>query len=171
MNNEEKQDAQHWDAVEEATELMQEGRFIEALIELRRVIKEDRTNPYGYHFLGAALFETNEYAAARDAYWAALTLAPGYMGSRVGLSNTLRLLGDVDGALKQAQIVLRKLPNDADALHAAGLAEAARGDHERARKHLHQFLTTKPEYEAQIEVSKILESLGVNDNGDFADPN
>ncbi|NUQ77025.1 MAG: tetratricopeptide repeat protein, partial [Polyangiaceae bacterium] len=83
----------HWDAVEEATELLIEERYVEALIELRRVIKNDPKNPYAFNYLGVALFETGELEAARDAYRAAIRLAPDYLAARVGLSHALRTLG------------------------------------------------------------------------------
>ena len=41
-------------AVEEATELLHEERFREALLELRRVLQGDPKNPYAYYFLGIA---------------------------------------------------------------------------------------------------------------------
>lgn len=154
-------DATWWDAVEDATELMQEGRFIEALIELRKVIKADPRNPYAYHFLGAALFETGEHEAARDAYRAALRLSPNYLGSRVALSHVLRKLGDLDGAVSQAKEALRRFPGDGEAMQAAGLAYAAKGNRKDAKKQLEGFLASSPELEARLEVEQILAMLGV----------
>ena len=155
-------DAAYWDAVEEPTEQMQEGRFIEALITLRAVIKANPRNPYAYHFLGAALFETGEFAAARDAYRAALRLAPNYLGSRVALSNVLRQLGDLDGALSQAREAVRRFPGDGEAMHAAGLAYAAKGNRKDAKKQLEGFLASNPALENRLEVEQILAMLGVN---------
>jgi tetratricopeptide (TPR) repeat protein len=155
------EDAAKWDAVEEATELLQEERFVEALLALRNVIKKDPRNPYAYHFLGVALYETGQKEAARDAYQAALRLSPNYLGARVALSHVLRQLGDLDGALSQANEALRRFPGDGDAMHAAGLAHAAKGNRKAARKQLQGFLSTNPEYEAQLEVQQILEMLGI----------
>ena len=62
------QNAAHWAAVEEATELLHEERFREAMVELRRVLREDAKNPYAFYFLGVAFFEVGELEAARDAY-------------------------------------------------------------------------------------------------------
>lgn len=160
------EDASHWDAVEEATELMNEARFVEALIALREVIKRNPRNVYAYHFLGGALFETGQFEASRDAYQATLRLRPGYLGARVSLSHVLRKLGDVTGALSQANEALRQYPRDGDALYAAALANAARGNRKAAKKQLEGFLTTNPEYEAQLEVQQILGMLGVGDSND-----
>ncbi len=156
-------DAAHWDAVEEATELLQEERYPEALLNLRDVIKADPQNPYAYHYLGVALFETAQREPARDAYRAAVRLAPGYLGARVALSHVLRILGDADGALREANEALRRHPRDPEALHAAGLANAARGNRKAARKQLEGFLASGPEFEAATEVRGILEMLGIGD--------
>ena len=153
-------DRAHWDAVEEATELLREERFHEALVFLRDVIKADRTNPYAFFFLGVALFETGELEASRDAYRACLTLAPKHLGARVSLSHVLRQLGDLREAIKEAVGALAQAPGDADALYAAGMAYLARGDQSAARKYLTAFLDANPEFEIATEVRAILASMG-----------
>jgi thioredoxin-like negative regulator of GroEL len=160
------EDAAHWDAVEEATELMNEGRFINALVALRDVIKRNPRNAYAFNFLGSALFETGQFEASRDAYRAALRVRPGYRGARVSLSHVLRKLGDVNGALSQANETLRQFPGDGDALYAAALANAARGNRKAAKKQLQGFLATNPELEAQMEVEQILGMLGLEDSNE-----
>jgi Flp pilus assembly protein TadD len=162
-------DAAFWDAVEEATELLQEGRTPEALLALREVIKAQPNNPYAYHYLGVAFFEIKNIPAARDAYRAAVRLAPDYLGARVSLSHVLRLLGDADGALAEAREALRRFPKDGDALHAAGMANAAKGNRREARKQLEGYLGQSPEFEAQQEVRQILEMLGLGDEGEPLD--
>jgi tetratricopeptide (TPR) repeat protein len=152
-------DAKHWEEVEEATELLHEERFQDALYVLRDVIKSNPRNPYAYYFLGVALFETAQADAARDAYRAALRLAPDYLGARVSLSHVLRMLGDLRGAIAEAEEALRRSPDDGDALHAAGLAHSARGDNEAARRYLRAFLATNPEFEAATEVRAILDTI------------
>jgi cytochrome c-type biogenesis protein CcmH/NrfG len=153
-------DHAHWDAVEEATELLHAERFHESLVELRSVLRQDPTNPYAYHFLGVALFETGELEAARDAYRACLRLAPEHLGARIALAHVLRGLGDAAGAIKEGALALAQAPGDADALHALGLAHLADGDRAAARRYLTEFLDARPEFEAQVEVKAILESLG-----------
>jgi tetratricopeptide (TPR) repeat protein len=150
----------HWSAVEEATELLHEERFQDGLYLLRDVIKADPANPYAYYFLGIALVETAQLEAARDAYRAAVKLAPGYLGARVALSHVLRMLGDLRGAIAEGEEALRRYPSVPDALHAAGLAHAARGDDHAARRYLEAYLATQPEFEAAAEVRTILETLG-----------
>lgn len=160
------EDASHWDEVDEATELMNEGRFVETLVVLREVIKRNPRNAYAYNFLGSALFETGQLEASRDAYRAALRLRPGYLGARVSLAHVLRKLGDINGSLSQANEALRQSPGDGDALYAAALANAARGNRKTAKKQLEGFLNTNPEFEAQLEVQQILGMLGLSDSNE-----
>jgi Flp pilus assembly protein TadD len=152
-------DAERWDAVEEATELLHEERFREAMLELKRVIEADPSNAYAYYFLGIALFEAGELEPARDAYAASLKLAPGHLGARVSLCHVLRMLGDTRGALREGLAALSQAPGDPDALHALGLAYHARGDEAAARKYLEAFLETGPELEVDLEVRALLGSM------------
>ena len=159
-------DVANWEAVEEATELLQEGRYPEAMVALRDVIKAQPNNPYAYNYLGVAFFEIKNLEAARDAYRAAVRVAPNYLGARVALSNVLRGLGDIPGALAQAKEALRRFPKDAEAMHAAGLANAAKGNRGEAKRQLEGYLGQNPEFEAQQEVRQILEMLGMGEEGD-----
>ena len=155
-------DSAHWDAVEEATELLHEERFREALVALRDVIKKDATNPYAFYFLGVGLFEVGELEPARDAYRACLRLSPTYLGARVALTHVLRQLGDVREALKEGTQALSQSPGDPDALHAIGLVYLARGDKTSARRYLEAFMEAKPEFEVGLEVRQLLEALTVD---------
>ncbi len=152
-------DKAYWDAVEEATELLHEERFREALVALREVIQKTPQNPYAYYFLGIGLYEVGELEAARDAYRACLRLAPDHLGSRVALSHVLRQLGDAKEAIKEGTKALSQAPGDGEALHAVGLAYVERGDDAAARKYLEAFLATKPELEVAVEVRAILARL------------
>jgi tetratricopeptide (TPR) repeat protein len=155
----EKANAREWEEVEDAVELLHEERFQDALYALRDVLKANPKNAYAYYFLGVALFETAQAEPARDAYRAAIKLSPDYLGARISLSHVLRMLGDLRGAIAEAEEALRRSPGDGDALHAAGLAHAARGDDATARKYLNAFLASDPEFEAATEVRAILETL------------
>lgn len=158
-DDDEKVDHARWDAVEEATELLHEERFREALVALREVLRADPTNPYAFYFTGVGLFETGEIEAARDAYQACLKLAPSYLGARVALCHVLRVLGDVRGAIREGTQALSQQPEDPDALHAVGVAYMARGDGAAARKYLHAYLETNPEFEVAAEVRAMLDAM------------
>jgi tetratricopeptide (TPR) repeat protein len=150
------QDAAHWEAIEEASELLHEERFREALEVLKNVLQEDPTNPYAFFLLGQSFYEVGEIAASRDAYLATLKLAPRHLGARVALCHVLRKLGDHREAIKEGMIALEQEPQDGDVLYAVGMAYFARGDTTAARRYLEAFLHAKPELEIKLEVEAIL---------------
>ena len=152
-------DAAHWAAVEEATELLHEERFHEALQVLRDVIRADPGNPYAFFFLGQALYEVGELQPARDAYRAVLRLAPEHLGARVSLIHVLRKLGETRDAVSEGLAALEQAPTDGDGLYALGLAYLARGDDVAARRHLEAFLRANPELETRIEVEGLLAAM------------
>jgi Flp pilus assembly protein TadD len=159
MTEDELHNAAHWSAVEEATELLHEERFREAMVELRRVILSDPRNPYAYYFLGIAMFEVGEVEPARDAYLASLKLAPRHLGARVALAHVLRMTGDIRGAIREGMAALSQAPGDADALYAVGLAYHARGDEPAAAKYLDAFMATNPEFEVGVETRALLATI------------
>lgn len=164
--SDDERDAKHWAAVEEATEVLLDGEPQQALVLLRQVLEDDPTNAYAYHYTGVAMFELKKFEPARDAYRAALKLAPKYLAARVGLSHSLRSSGDPSQAYMEALQALEDFEDDPDALYAGGLALAALGQRKKARKWLHQFLASGPELEAQLEARGILEMLAEGDEGD-----
>lgn len=152
-------DGAQWDAVEEATELIQEGQFQNALYVLREVVRADGRNPYAFYFMGVALYELGQLEPARDAYRAAVVLAPSYVGARGSLAQVLRRLGDNRAAIREAREALHLRADDPDALHAAGMAHAALDQRSEARRYLEAFLRTKPELEAAQEARLSLATL------------
>ena len=152
-------DAKRWDAVEEATELLNEERYHEALVELRDVLRGDPKNAYAFYFLGVALYETGEIEAARDAYQATLRNAPGHLGAKVALVHVLRTLGDLREAIKIGTEALQQAPGDADVLYAVGQAYLARGDDAAARRYLEAFMEARPEFELAVEVRATLDGM------------
>ena len=149
-------DAAHWEAVDEAVELLHEERYREALELLRDIVKNDATNPYAFFFMGQAFYEVGEIEPARDAYRAALDRAPAHLGARIALTHVERKLGRHREAIKEGMIALEQAPTDGDALYAVGLAYAARGDEAAARRYLEAFLRSKPELETRLEVEALL---------------
>jgi len=158
-------DAAHWTAVESATEVLLEGDYERGLSLLKEVLQADRSNPYAYHYLGAALFDLQKFREAHDAYRAAVKLSPRYLAARVGLAHTLRLLERPGASLREAQQALAFFPDDGAAHHAAGLALGALGERDRAIEHLERFLATRPELEAQLEARQVVEMLKAGGDG------
>jgi tetratricopeptide (TPR) repeat protein len=158
-SQDEARNAEQWSAVEEATELLHEERFREAMVELRRVLGSDPRNPYAFYFLGVAFYEVGELEAARDAYNACLRLSPTYLGARIALSHVLRQLADARGALREGLAALSQNPGDPDALYAVGLAYRARGDDASAMKYLEAFLATGPDFEVGVETRAMIAAI------------
>jgi tetratricopeptide (TPR) repeat protein len=152
-------DEERWEAIEEATELLIDKSYQPALEHLKRVIEADPGNAYAFYYTGVAMDELGRREAARDAFQAAVTVAPSYLAARVGLAHALRKTGDLDGAVREAMEALAQFPEDGDAHFAIGLALAAAGDRKGARAHLEVFLRSGAEIEAQIEARAMLEQL------------
>jgi tetratricopeptide (TPR) repeat protein len=152
-------DAAHWAAVEDAIELLHEERYKEALEALREVIRADPGNPYAFFFLGQAFYEAGELQPSRDAYRAALKLAPQHLGARVALTHVLRKLGETRDAVKEGLIAVEQAPTDGEVLYALGLAYLARADNVSARRYLEAFLRAKPELETRLEVEALLQTM------------
>ena len=159
-------DAARWDAVEEATEYLVAGEHERVLELLRDVLEKDPKNAYAYHYLGAAFFELETYDAAADAYRAALSFRPNYLGARVALVHALRLSNEADAATSEAREALRRFPDDADALFALGLGLAARGERQEAVRALKRFLGTNPEVEVQLDTQGIIDLLNQEPDGE-----
>jgi tetratricopeptide (TPR) repeat protein len=153
-------DAERWAAVEEATEHLVAGEPRAAVEALAPVLAADPGNAYAHHYLGVALFELGQLEPAKAAFGAALRLSPRYLGARVAMSHTARLLGDADAAVAEAAAAIEHFPDDGDALHALGLAHAARGERALALAALRRFLDTSPELESRLEVEGLIEVLG-----------
>lgn len=160
-------DAKHWGEVEDAVEMIHDQHVVEAILALRKVVQASPRNPYAFHWLGVALFESGELEAARDAYRASLALSSKFLGARIHLSHVLRMLSDVHGALEQGEIARRQAPNDPEVWHALGMAHAQRGEKDAARHWLELYLARgNPEFEVSTEVRAILERLGPAPRGE-----
>ena len=152
-------DAVHWEAVDEAVELLHEERYREAMVLLREILKADPKNPYAFFFLGQAFYEVGEMEPARDAYRACLTLAPRHLGARIAICHVERKLGRLREAIKEGMVATEQAPTDGDALYAVGLAYAARGDNAAARRYLEAYLRAQPELETRLEVEALLANM------------
>lgn len=148
-----------WDAAQDGAELIADGQVDEAIAVLQRLIAESPQNRYAYFYLGAAHYEQSTYAKALAAYVKALELAQDYLGAMVGAGHTLRMLGRHQEAIRMAQQVLIRAPNDPDAFFLIGTCCFSRGDDAKAMDYLNRFLQTNPEIEVATEVEGMLQVL------------
>jgi tetratricopeptide (TPR) repeat protein len=149
-------DAERWAQVEEATELLGEERYTEALAELKKAIEKDPENAYAYYYTGVTMFEVGEMEGARDAYTACLRVAPAHLGARVALSHVLRKLGDYRGAIREGLAALDQSPRDGEAIYAVGMAYYASQRMDEAERFFEAFLGSNPEFEIRVEVEALL---------------
>ena len=149
----------HWTAVEEATELLHEERFREALVELRGVLESRSEQP-----VRVLLPRRRVLRGRRD------------RGSPRRVRGVPQARADAPGCARRpepraahprrrprrhprgAWPRCRATPGDPDALHAVGLAYHARGDDAAARKYLEAYLATHPEFEVEVETRALLGS-------------
>ncbi|MGB0679533.1 MAG: tetratricopeptide repeat protein [Polyangiales bacterium] len=149
----------HWDAVQEAVELLHAGEHPRALHRLKAQVTAQPDNAYAHFYLATALYEAKRYALALPHYVRALELSPRYLGALLGSGHCLRMLQRWDAAIRVGKQMLLQQPNDADAHYLLGTAYHGRGDSEAAREHLTAFLTQKPEFEVALEVEALLQQL------------
>lgn len=152
-------DERRWAEIEEASELLLDRNFHEALGKLRDALVGDPGNAYAYYYTGVAMTELGKHEAARDAFEAAVKVAPEYLAARIGLAHALRKTGDLMGAITEARDAIERFPEDGDAHFAIALALASAGDRAAAIPHLEAFLRSGPEVEAQIEARQMLAEL------------
>jgi tetratricopeptide (TPR) repeat protein len=151
---------EQWDAAQEGAELIADGELDAAISNLERLVRDEPENPYAYFYLGAAHYEKAEnYAKALAAYVKSLELAPDYLGAMIGAGHALRMLGRHQEAIRMAQQILARVPNDPDAFFLIGACCFARGDDARAIEYLNKFLHTNPELEVATEVEGMLQVL------------
>ena len=174
--DEEELDTAHWEAAEEGAELVREGELVAAIEELTGLIQRDPKNPYGFHFLGSAFFESKDFARALKAYLSAVELKPDYMGSLMGAGWSLHSLGRYREGLRVGHQVLVRAKEDADALHLMGLCHYSMGEPAASLGYLERFLATRPEVEVAMEIEGLIKVLrgevhalpDDNDQGDDA---
>lgn len=155
-------DGVRWDLAEEGAELLREGSQDEACTHLENVLREDSENAYAAFRLGEVHFSGERWEKALKAFTTAIELSPDYTGALLGAGHTLRIMRRLDQAIRMGREVLRRKKDDGDALYLLGLAHYQRGDSAQAADLLRQFLATKPELEAAMEVEGLLQILDGN---------
>jgi tetratricopeptide (TPR) repeat protein len=150
---------EHWDAAQEAAELVSEGEYERALAMLVDLLRAEPDNEYAYYYLGAAHYELEHYDRSLAAYVKALELVPTYLGAMVHAGHSLRMLGRYPEAIRMARQVLARASNDPDALFLIGASSFARGDDAQAQAFLERFLQTNPELEVATEVEGMLQLM------------
>ena len=153
------QDSERWDAAQVGADLLTEGLADEAARELEALVARDPDNEYAWFFLGSVRYEQERYADAMRAYVRALECKPEYPGAMLHLGHTMRMLGHHAHAIRLGKQLLARDAEDPDALYLLGTASFAHGDDAAARGYLERFVATRPEPEAMIEATGMLQVL------------
>lgn len=135
------------------------GKKEDAFRATRKCYEYDVTNSDSIFFYAHELERRGRTKEARDLYAKGHNLAPEYPDISIGLARTLSSSGQNQQARKLIDEVLRKRPDNVDALVAAGLIYARTGQRATAMRHLRQARKLSPGYR---EVEVLL--AGVNRN-------
>ena len=114
-------------ALAAGTELLDQGRYQEAILALREAADNDPGSADAQNALGAALEQAGNSEEARLYYEQAVELEPDLAVARVNLGVLLGRLGDLDGAVRHLEAAVRLDPGQADVHVALGAALEARG--------------------------------------------
>lgn len=114
-------------AVAAGTQLLDQGRYEEAILALSEAAGADPESADAQNALGAALEQAGNPEEARLRYERAVELEPDLAVARVNLGVLLGRVGDLDGAIRHLEEAVRLDPGQADAHAALGAALEARG--------------------------------------------
>ena len=114
-------------ALAAGTELLDQGRYEEAILALSEAAETDPESADAENALGAALEQAGNPEEARLRYERAVELEPDLAAARVNLGVLLGRLGDLDGALQHLEAAVRLEPGQTGAHVALGAALEASG--------------------------------------------
>ncbi|MCK9581326.1 MAG: tetratricopeptide repeat protein [Methanoregula sp.] len=117
----------------EAVDLAELGRYEEALVRFRALLKTDSNNAAIWNHIGIIRFRQGEYRDALNAFGQAADIDPAGTSARFNKSLALVRLGNDTGALRALDKVLAVSPYDHEALSQRALivARLARAGEEK----------------------------------------
>ncbi|MEZ4405560.1 MAG: tetratricopeptide repeat protein [Polyangiales bacterium] len=152
-------DADRWDAVADAVELLHEDRYDDAITALREVLRADPGNDHAHFHLGVAFMRKEAAGPALAAFANAARLKPEHLGATVYQAWCLYELGRFADAIAMGQRALGLRADDGDALHVLGLASAELGHRDQAIEYLSRFVNTNPSAEDRFDAEALLAAL------------
>lgn len=107
--------------------------------------------------VGALYASTHQFKDAATYYNKSLQVDPKNVTTRTELASTLYYTGDVDGALKELQQVLKQSPNDVNALFNLGMIKyRGKDDPAGAIAAWQQLLKTHPDLDRKADVEQLI---------------
>ncbi len=149
----------HWDAVEDAVELLHDERVDEALPLLRAALERDPGNVYAHFHLGTALASQGKHGPALAALTEAERREPSYLGAVVARGWCLHELGRFAEAVAAGERALALRADDPDALHLMAQSYAELGRPREAGACLERYLKSNLTVEARFEAEALLKAL------------
>ena len=93
-----------------------EGRYEEAIIELREMLVQDPNSSDGHHQLGLVYGFMGDFDESIEELQKAVMLAPARVDARVDLALTFSMLGEYEKARPEFEEILRRDPTNKRAL-------------------------------------------------------
>lgn len=152
-------DEERWAAVEEAIELLHEEDVDAAVEALRGVLLADADNVHAHYYLGLAFMRREKAGAALAAFSEAAHRDPAHLGAQVYRGWCLYELGRFEESIDAGERALEIKPDDDEALHLLGLANAETGRRTEAMAYLERFLKGRPSAEDRMDAEALLITL------------
>ena len=127
--------------LEEAQELLSQGRVEEAKLKIQEQLQQNPKSVEGYNMLGILYTGQKDYENALNAFQQALKLKPNSVRTRINLGNIYIAQEKLGSAEKEFRETLRIEPSNSDGNYNLGLVLLARNNPSEAIQH---FLLVKP---------------------------
>ncbi len=148
-------------ALAAGTELLERGRYHEAVLALREAVQLDPGSADAQNALGAALEQVGDLEEARHRFEQAASLDPGLAVVRVNLGVLLGRLGDFDVAVEHLETAAQLDPGQANPWSALGAALEAQGRVAEAVAAYRAAVSRDPELQrAQLRLGVLLGEAG-----------
>jgi len=141
--SEEEKKAEHWN---QARDYMEEGKWKEAIIELRNVLQIDPWDGQAYYELGEVSMHLNELGQAFQAYQGAVTVAPQYVEAHVRIGEILLLAQRFEDARDRALLILKRSPHHLGATRLLANTYAKEEDYSNAVSTLEEAIKRAPNH-------------------------
>lgn len=136
--------------------------------ELREQARANPRDAEVYYRLGNALFDLQEYSAAKSAYEEAILRNPNYAAAYSNLGLSLRRLGELDKTIEAYNVALSLAPDDVITLRNLIVALLERGDTDRAFHELKRLRELQPE-DVQVLANLARTAFDLGEYGEAAD--
>jgi TonB family protein len=113
-------------------ELYRKGETKEAIAQLRRATKANKTDALAWHYLGLSLARDSQEKEARKAFEAAVKAKPDFAAARVSWAYMLLLAGKDKDAEREARQVLTLDQRSADAHYILGVIRLHESEYSKA---------------------------------------